>query len=376
MVIAGVKSGCHPAGPGNGGRRGRLQSAKGTIEKWRPGSRKRTQVCYNELTATCDRQLRRLPTDLEGNMHKIYTLFVSVFLAVAALVPGIASAFSEDTTSAAGFCHSSFHYQLTRTLARAAGFTRRDATQIAIASQQADTEAIEGPLIDAICPDDELNPHVAIKGTERRGPNSAFYHWPRRGMLNATFAYAHPGGVNTCVYFAGTDDACVNGAPETNELERWALGLGSLTTVPPPTVSVALAPPIDVPPGSLTALGIYAHALADSYSHQECMQAEQVRTHLGFSGTGEGPCAPLTWHLQKEYGDSHDDVGSPNTRRAALAMFLAFKHYRVIRGIRGEPFWRNAQAQAFIDHWSKQQAAHMRNRVADTYYLAIGRGTL
>jgi hypothetical protein len=157
-------------------------------------------------------------------------------LALVASSEAIALAYGEDFQPDS---HSTAHYDVTRAMARCAGFAAADATTIAEANQVTDTLAYGA---------------TAFGFTDRAGPLKQYFHFPEPG---------------------GTLDANGDGA-----LRSWASGMTTLTDADGTTLSIcdAAGSCCDsearcVTAGSLEAVGIWLHAVGDFWSHRSCTAA-------------------------------------------------------------------------------------------------------
>lgn len=288
----------------------------------------------------------------------------------AGFLPGTAFAHDEDHTDSTDGTgsstattdglvdHSSMHYELTRALLYAAGFSKDDAELIAVADQATDlgSAGFTGSYNSATY--GAKNTHkisVVVTGTERTsgkraaGPQTYFYHFPRRAKTNTvswSYIYypaytslsngkpASPGHYNhdsrnTCDFFtalSSTDTCTVNGQaaePELSQIERWALsgtnqptqGMGSNTGTLPTlaaTVNGLQVSGAD-PKWTMVRLGIYLHSLTDSFSHEAAMQVAAIRTHPAQKASKiEENIA--TWHDPEEFGASSSSCTYPNSK--------------------------------------------------------------
>ncbi len=257
--------------------------------------------------------------------------------------------FGEDLQTKNLAAHSTFHYELTRTLARAAGFTAAEAESLAVINAATDTELFTG----------ETGITIQLNGTERVSNTGQYWHFARRDSANATGEYLYPGARNTCAYFTRQfTRSCPGEAPEMNEIEKWAVYASDAPSLGAPQISYDRGQTLQTVPGkSLPALAIYLHALADSYSHEACMASSQVRTHK----SRPSECSAVHWHTQAEFGDHAEiDKGVSYTREAAQAAWLALKWFRQQNG-RNEPaLWTEEQALEFIQNWVKLDKAQER----------------
>ena len=277
------------------------------------------------------------------------TLFISSILLASAQS---AFRYGEDLTTKNLAPHSTFHYELTRTLARAAGFTAAEAESIAVTDEATDTGTFTG----------ETGITIQIEGTKRVGVSGQYWHFARRDSNNATNQYLYPGARNTCAYFQLPTRACPGDEPELDEIESWAI-YGNDTPYPGvPQISfdggATLQP---VAAQSIIALALYLHALADSYSHEACMAAGQVRTHK----SNPPECSAVYWHNKAEFGgDPSVDKGVTYTQEAGLATWLALKWFRQQHGRTEPALWGDAEAQQFIESWAKLDQPKERREAA------------
>jgi len=291
-----------------------------------------------------------------GNLSSFRSLAASAAVLAAGMLPSVSSAFSEDFINRKDGFHSTFHLEMTHTLALAAGFSVEEANIIGLASSA--TDAFDRQGTDVSGPGE-----MKILGTERGGdhPTSAYFHWPRRGVMNVDGSYTHIGGRDECQYFAGTALAC-GATPEVDQIEAWAVYGQDTLGLATPMVSLDGSAYVPVQAGSLTALGIYLHSLADSYSHETCME-DGVRTHQGHFDQDE--CSPAYWHWLQEYGPVDQVMGVKRTQEAMQAMWKAMKFYREKNGYDAATRWTDEQFFAFSWRWSTISTPGMRSRLAN-----------
>ncbi|MGH7493915.1 MAG: hypothetical protein ACREOO_16170 [bacterium] len=287
-----------------------------------------------------------------GSQAKEKSKSAILMLACAAGFLGFAK-YGEDLQTKNLAAHSTFHYELTRTLARAAGFTAVEAESLAVINEAMDAETFTG----------ETGVTIQLNGTRRVSDTGQYWHFARRDSSNATGEYLHPGGRNTCAYFTRQfTRSCPGEAPEMNEIEDWAIYASDSPSPGAPQISYDRGQTLHSVTGkSLPALAVYLHALADSYSHEACMASAQVRTHK----PRPSECSAVHWHTQAEFGDHAEiDKGVNYTREAAQAVWLALKWFRQQTG-RAEPaLWTDEQASEFIQSWVKLDSAQDRRDAA------------
>jgi hypothetical protein len=285
-----------------------------------------------------------------------------------------ASAFWGDHATEEDGPHSTFHYEFTRTLARAAGFSAADAEFLGVMAEVTDRMQFQGTGLES--------PMVSMWGTERAGPTDGYFHWPRKGVMNVTGEYTLPGGRDTCAYFTGSmssygrfgiiasPDPCVGG-PELHEIERWTMFGQGAPAVGTPIIEINAVPLGPVQGGSLASLGIYLHAVADAYSHEPCMKSKKIRGHRQTTTIESVECSVVRWHENEEFGPpgSFTNRGTTYTIEAGKAVWQALKYYRTSHGLAGAPLWTDVQADAFVDNWAKLDAPADRDALAVSAYL-------
>ena len=165
---------------------------------------------------------------------RTYNITITLAMIAAAAPP--AWGFGEDIVTDD---HSTAHYDMALAFARCAGFSADEARTIAEADQVTDTLAYGA---------------TAFEFTSRTGPDNSYFHFPEEN-----------GGVD------GAGDG---------PLHSWASGTSTLTdlTGTPLDVCDAAGTCCDrdgrcVTAGSLEAVGVWLHAVADFWSHHACIEA-------------------------------------------------------------------------------------------------------
>ncbi len=330
--------------------------------------------------------------------------------------------------------HSTFHYELVRTLAAAAGYTERntlgvmdskgellnDASLIAEASHATDTfpsEMLATSRCEALTSGEARHPvtgqtlindteNLYVVGTLRSKDESvaqtAFYHWPRRQAVSPVteYHYRHTDQIEagTCDYFSNLqelpekNDLCrantVNFQAELNSMESWVFNadeaaLLSNNGITTPCFAATGETFSYVPAGSVISLGIYLHSLGDSYSHQACMKINKTRSHTPLEDEGRRlqahECNSIIWHTQEEYGvDAGDpelpDMGVEYTKAAAMATWDALKLYSQLRPYATGNVLNESEVITFVNAFSLQESQQVRSCIASTFYQRILQG--
>jgi len=256
------------------------------------------------------------------NRRPALTVSIALTMITALLFSGrvpVTSAYNADATQAiTGLAtHSSFHYEMVRVLAVLAGFNKQEAEQIAVAGEAVDLGTFTGYAISGGART------ITIGNTNRFGPNGLFYHFARRSPQYEKAPA--PGSVsNTCEYFKNGNPnnkytaPCTSKGPEIDQIRNWAFALPG----PQPTASQlplnAQGKPVK--PKTLVALGIYLHAIGDTYSHEKCMIDQSWRFHK------PNPFSCNTsWHTDPR-GDFGEGV--PFTRTSANEVWRALRQYK------------------------------------------------
>jgi len=281
--------------------------------------------------------------------------------------------------------HSTFHYELTQVLAMAAGYSYEDANEVALASNAVDTfpstlntTSCEDAINDASLVNDGTLP--SILGTVRYQDDlepelvaqASFFHWGRRPSVNAYGEDYYADGIDadTCNYYG----ECTY---EVSELESWAVAGNKVDAFSSTTVPCVAQPGSgykDVKEGSLVALGIYLHSLADSYSHQACMKETLARGHSDEGTDGVASCEAREWHLEEEYGEGGSrgslGAGINYTYNSAIAVYEALKTYGQYNGSAGSqtpPNSEDINLEAFISDFTQTDDADVRSCIAHVY---------
>ncbi|HKP47545.1 MAG TPA: DUF6765 family protein [Pyrinomonadaceae bacterium] len=283
------------------------------------------------------------------------TLTIVVALFFSGRVP-ITTAFNADATTAITGLqqHSSFHYEMVRVLALMAGFSKNEAEEIAVAGEAVDLGTFTGYKLSSGAKT------LTVRNTNRFGPNGRFYHFARRSAQYEQAAA--PGSkADTCGYFIGGDRKNANTAPctikgpELDQIRNWAFALPGPRPNANQLPKNALGKPIQ--PKSLIALGIYLHAIGDTYSHEQCMIVQSFRFHKPVP-----PSCNANWHVNYPVGDF--GAGLPFTEPAAKEVWRALRQYKGATG---------SNPPSFIEEFIKTSDACSRVKLAvDTFNSLTG----
>lgn len=244
---------------------------------------------------------------------------VALFLGATLLIGQIVHGYNADATQTiTGLAtHSSFHYEMVRTLAVMAGFNKDEAEEIGVAGEAVDLGTFTGYQLS------NGAKTLTINNTGRFSPNGLLYHFARRSsqyeQVNASGSQS-----NTCEYFKNGNPnnrytaPCTTPGPELDQIRNWAFGLAG----PKPAANQL---PLDkanqpVPAKTLVALGVYLHSIGDSYSHEKCMIDQAWRFHKPNPFT-----CNAQWHTAPK-GDFGQ--GLPFTQDAANEVWKALRQYK------------------------------------------------
>lgn len=291
-----------------------------------------------------------------------FAIVLSLALALAFVMSShvpVSIAFNADATQAITGLqqHSSFHYELVRVLAILAGFPKNEAEEIAVAGEAVDLGTFTGYKLS------NGAQTLTIRNTNRFGPNGRFYHFARRSSQYEQ-AEAPGSQSNTCDYFRGGDRTNPNTAPcsikgpELDQIKNWAFALPGPKPNSDQLPKNALGRPIQEK--SRIALGIYLHAIGDTYSHEQCMIVQSFRFHKP-----QPPSCNANWHVDYPQGDFGQ--GLPFTKPAAIEVWRALRQYKGADG---------SNPPAFIEDFIKTSDACARVKLAvDTFNNLTGDST-
>jgi hypothetical protein len=89
-----------------------------------------------------------------------------------------------------------------------------------------------------------------------------------------------------------------------------------------------------VEPNSIQSFGIFLHALADSYSHEECMVNDTLRSH-----PANDPYCGLTYHTEHEYAYDTAMRAKEHADSMFHAMWRALREYKRVHVIAAPALW-------------------------------------
>ncbi len=312
--------------------------------------------------------------------------------------------------------HSTFHYEFTRTLLRAAGYTANEAEQAAVTCEATDWQLYYTKSNSALLDSYFIGYtglKVGVNNTSRKDYNQArFWHFPRRASTTSSGAVTYPladvSGVksNTCDYFSTSNKCADSKKPELSIIDDWALNGNSkaissanLTGVSTPTIAVNGGTTQAAGAGSLYALGIYLHSLGDSYSHEACMKTNQFNYHpeqeskdaSTYSASGYPQCSSENVHgnfrastevAAAEFNGGNSKLTSypnnnptlPWTKAAGRAVYAVARAYasKWFSGTRAEA-WSETDRNTFIDQFAAQTTSTNRASCALKAWDSLGK---
>ncbi len=358
-------------------------------------------------------------------MRSYYASAVGAIAAIGALfTTTTASAYNDDyfnpnyaypnTTNKMQEYHSTFHYEFTRTLLRAAGFTADEAEKAAVTCQATDWQlftsktgsAMHGYFVGY------TGLKVSVNNTSRIDVyQSRFWHFPRRAASTSTPSLTYPAvgevsGIksNTCDYFS-TSNVCKDPKkPELSIIDDWAINGNSraisgagYSGISTPTVSVNGANQNPVA-GKVWGFGVYLHSLADSFSHEACMKTNQLNyhpeqeskdsatystafpqcssenVHGNFRATTEVPAAEFNGGNPKIASYPNNDPTLPWTKAAGRAVYASARLFASKNlGTRTE-LWSEADRNTFIDGFAALGTATKRADCALKAWDSLAKG--
>ncbi|MBE0647367.1 MAG: T9SS type A sorting domain-containing protein [Bacteroidales bacterium] len=269
----------------------------------------------------------------------------------------VSDSLGPNSGGAGNIIHSTFHYDLVKLLAVKAGFSM-DTAEI-IARYSALTDQIN-PQVGYPSSPPSLTYSASfptwdesVSGTERFSPaiNSfgenpgVYWHCPLRDpsdTLTGSYVYApyaYPNVTDTN-YRLAPYYWHIPFAFTLNSIEEWAIygtsGIDGLPQDAPDTVKyfdVSSATYKPVPKGSLIALSVFLHALADTYSHEQCMMQDTLRSH---------PPSPDDCDIYYHYYEIPYLLPSyayDHTDRSAQAIWRVLREYKRIHNITTPALW-------------------------------------
>ncbi len=262
-----------------------------------------------------------------------------------------------NSSSVGNLYHSTFHYDLVKLLAIKAGFSKDTAEIIARYSTLTDqiNPKMGYPNDSGSLKFSSIFPSwsQSIAGTERFSSkinnfgefSGVYWHSAFRDKMDSlagAYVYAPFGYpiVTDTKYHADAYYWRIPFSFTLTPIEKWALygtnGVDGLPQDAPDTVryfDVASSKYKPVPKGSLIALAIFLHSLADSYSHEKCMMEDTLRGH---------PAPPslcgILWHWS-EIPYTNPTYAFNHTEKAAQATWRVLREYKRIHNINTPAIW-------------------------------------
>jgi hypothetical protein len=263
------------------------------------------------------------------------------------------------TAHSLGEVHSSVHYDLTRFLAIQTGLSPDTAEIIArfcALVDQINPKAgypYHAALNPTSIPDTFPNWDESLAGTERGGLfnnsqheyTAQYWHFPFRDPADTL-----TGKLVWQAYPEVTDEGHFLGPPHfwrvpiTSNLKSmmlWALYNGGLPGLPdnltPVAVKYADAGSSGyqlVQPNSIQAFAIFLHSLADSYSHEECMEKDTLRAHPETDS-----CCGLTYHSEHEFAYDTNIRAKKHADSCIHAIWRSLREFKRVHNLHAQALW-------------------------------------
>jgi len=295
-------------------------------------------------------------------------LCIALVLVAARTLSNPFSPWNEEATDSLGPCvtiqsvkhaHSTFHYDLTLLLAVKAGFSSADAETIARYCALTDqiNPQVNYPYPNALnnisIPDTIPGWDESLAGTERGNLGyqnifneypAQYWHFPLRDStdtISGAMVYGEYPEAGDFSYRSQPYFWRVPLVVYLQNIMRWAIyGEGDPGLPDPATpveamyfdASVQQYQPVQ--PGSIQALGIYLHVLADSYSHEHCCVEDTLRSHP----PTHDYCG-LNYHSMYEYAYDTAIIAGPQAEYSAHAIWRALREYKRINAIGTPLHW-------------------------------------
>jgi hypothetical protein len=302
-------------------------------------------------------------------MYKKILFFLPILIFFLSLLksPTMVAPWNEEKTDSLGAVttahslgdeHSSVHYDLTKVLA----------IKIGLPADTAELIARYCALVDQINPRSgypytlSLNSisipdtftvwDESLAGTERGGLiNNAqneftaqYWHFAFRDPSDTLTGQMVWGSYPVVTDFSFTGPPYFWRVPITYNLKHimeWALYNGGQPGLPdiltPVEVKYADASSSGyqlVQPNSIQAFGIFLHALADSYSHEECMVTDTLRAHP----SGDPYCG-LTYHSEHEFAYDANMRAKKHADSCIHALWRSLREFKRVHNINSTVLW-------------------------------------
>jgi hypothetical protein len=266
-----------------------------------------------------------------------------------------------STAHSAADVHSTYHYDLTKLLAIKAGLSEDLSETLArycvLVDQINPKSNYPYPLaLNTISiPDTYTGWNESLAGTERGNPQQnnykeyppQYWHFPYRDP-NDTLS----GGMTFGIDYPLPENLKYRDAPyywrvpllnnyNLLNIKNWALYSTGSAGQPDNTTPCLiyfydniLHQYKKVQPGSVQAMGIYLHSLADSYSHEHCMVNDTLRSHPSWSDA----CG-LTYHSHHEFAYDTAMFAMEHSTPCVQALWRAIIEYKAQNNITTTPLW-------------------------------------
>ncbi len=267
-----------------------------------------------------------------------------------------------NTVHSNGEAHSTFHYDLTKVLALKAGIQPDMAELIARYCALVDQLNPKSgypyayALTSISIPDTFPSWSESLAGTERgnvfnsniqRERTAQYWHFPFRDpsdTLTGQMMYISYPAVTDFNLFTGPPDHFWR-VPITYNLKHimnWALYNGGQAGKPD-ALTITDVQYYDtisdsyklVQPNSIQAFAIFLHSLGDSYSHEECMVYDTLRSHPSSSDD----CG-LTYHTKHEYAYDTNMRAKSHADSSIHAIWRCLIEFKKVHNINSPPLWK------------------------------------
>lgn len=310
------------------------------------------------------------PNHFRLKMKRLFYALPLIFICFAFIDTPSSSPWNEEktdslassviTANSTGKVHSSIHYDLTIVLAEKMGFSKDTAIYLArfcaLVDQINPKPDYPYPIaLNSISiPDTFSSWSESLAGTERGGLytnaqneiNAQYWHFPFRNPTDTltgqlVWGDHYPATGNFSYYTGPPYFWRVPITYNLDNIKNWALynggnpGLPDLLTPVEVLYSDSLSNGYQlVMPNSLQAFAIFLHSLGDSYSHEECMVHDTLRSH-----PSDDPYCGLTYHSEHEFAYDVSMRAKQHADSMFHALWRVLREYKRVHGIATPALW-------------------------------------